>query len=73
MQRLKAKKKSRMIEGQREIFAFTTKFFLMKKITCLYSLHGEVTVEGGPLHMAGLTSVFVFLKILRTGNHWSVV
>ena len=30
MQRLKAKKKSRMIEGQREIFAFTTKFFLMK-------------------------------------------
>ena len=55
-----------MIEGQIEIFAFTTKFFLKNKITSLYSLHGEVTVEGGPLHMAGLTSVFVFLKILRT-------
>ena len=70
---LEGQKKSRMIKGQIEIFAFTTKFFLLKKITCLYSLHGEVTVEGGPLHMAGLTSVFVFLKILGTGNHWSVV
>ena len=62
-----------MIEGQIEIFAFTTKFFLKNKITSLYSLHGEVTVEGGPLHMAGLTSVFVFLKILWTGNYWSLV
>ena len=66
MQRLKAKKKSRMNEGKIKKFAFTTKFFLMKKSTSLYSLHGEVTVEGGPLHMAGLTSVFVFLKILGT-------
>ena len=34
--------------------------------TCLDALHGEVTVEGGPLHVPGLASILVLFQILST-------